>query len=165
MTIPGGYDTGSNQYSGQTQQQYGGAETTPGYHQPVQQAPAPAYNPAPENDYITARIPQESKFSMAGAGQSIVLALIIIGLLLMLTANIVSAAMIKIDWDDSGAMENALITVSILTSIGTIFIPMGLFYAAIALENLGTHVRSGMAIAGGIIVGLMGVLNIPLWSL
>lgn len=102
---------------------------------------------------------------MAGAGQSIVLALIIIGLLLMLTANIVSAAMIKIDWDDSGAMENALITVSILTSIGTIFIPMGLFYAAIALENLGTHVRSGMAIAGGIIVGLMGVLNIPLWSL
>jgi hypothetical protein len=165
VTIPGGYDTGSNQYSGQTQQQYRGAETTPGYNPAVQQAPAPAYNPAPENDYITARIPQESKFSMAGAGQSIVLALIIIGLLLMLTANIVSAAMIKIDWDDTGAMENALITVSILTSIGTIFIPMGLFYAAIALENLGTHVRSGMAIAGGIIVGLMGVLNIPLWSL
>ena len=94
-----------------------------------------------------------------------VLGLIIIGLLLLLTANIISAAMLKIDFDDAGAMENALITVSILTSIGTIFIPMGLFYAAIKLDELGTHVRSGMAIAGGLVVGLMGVFNIPLWSL
>ncbi|NOQ53232.1 MAG: hypothetical protein GQ558_01355 [Thermoplasmata archaeon] len=165
MTIPGGYNTGSNQYSGQTQQPYGGVETTPGYQQPVQQAPAPAYDPAPETDYITARLPQESKFSMAGAGSSVVLGLIIIGLILVLVANIISAAMIKIDFEDSGAMENALITVSILTSIGTVFIPIGLFYAAIKLDELGTHVRSGMAIAGGLIVGLMGVFNIPLWAL
>ena len=102
---------------------------------------------------------------MAGSGQTIVLGLIILGLVLIMTAQIISAAMIKIDFDDSGAMENALITVSILTSIGTILIPMGLFYAAIALDELGTHVRSGMAIAAGIIVGMMGVFSIPLWAL
>ena len=101
---------------------------------------------------------------MVGSGQTIVLGLIILGLVLIMTAQIISAAMIKIDFDDSGAMENALITVSILTSIGTILIPMGL-YAAIALDELGTHVRSGMAIAAGIIVGMMGVFSIPLWAL
>ncbi len=163
MTIPGGYNSGSTQYSGQTQQQYGGVETTPGYQQPVQQAPAPAYNPAPETDYITARIPPESKFSMAGAGNGIVLVLIIIGLILVLTANIISAAMIKIDFEDTGALENTMITISILNSIGVALIPMGLFYAAIKLDDLGTHVRSGMAIAAGLIVGLTGLLTIPLY--
>lgn len=92
-----------------------------------------------------------------------VLGLIIIGLILVLTANIISAAMIKIDFDDTGAVENAMITISILNSIGVALIPMGLFYAAISLDDLGTHVRSGMAIAAGLIVGLTGLLTIPLY--
>ncbi|MCK4300282.1 MAG: hypothetical protein KAX80_12150 [Planctomycetes bacterium] len=163
MTIPGGYDTGSNLYSGQTQPKYGGGETTPGYQPPAQQASAPTYDPNPGTDYVTARIPQESGFSMAGAGKTIVLGLIIIGLILLLTANIITAAAIKIDFDDSDSAENLLVTVSILKSIGLALLPMGLFYAAISLDDLGTHVRSGLAIAAGLIVGLTGLINLPFY--
>ena len=164
MTIPGGYDTGSNQYSGQTQPKYGGGETTPGYHPPVQQAPAPTYDPNRGTDSITARIPKESGFSMAGAGKSIVLGLIIIGLILVLTANIITAAAIKIDFDDNDAEDNLIVTVIILNSIGMALIPIGLFYAAISLDDLGTQVRSGFAIAAGIIVGMTGFIGFPLFN-
>ncbi len=101
---------------------------------------------------------------MAGAGQTIVLALIIIGLILVLTANIITAAGIKIDFDDSEAAENFLVTISILNSIGIALIPMGLFYGAISLDDLGTHVRSGMVIAAGLIVGLSGLITLPLFN-
>lgn len=97
---------------------------------------------------------------MAGSGNSVVLGLIIIGLILLLTAKIIAASMIKIDFDDIGAMENLMLTVNILMAIGTSFITIGLFYAAIALDDLGTHVRSGLAIAGGIIVGLTGFMPV-----
>ncbi len=97
---------------------------------------------------------------MAGAGQTIVLIVIIVGLLLIMTARIITAVMIKVDFDDFDTLKNLTVTALILTSIGIAFISMGLFYAAIALEDLGTHVRSALAITAGIIVVFTGFVSL-----
>jgi hypothetical protein len=157
VTIPGGYDTGNNQYSGQTQPQYGGAETTPGYQQPAQQAPAQTYTPAPKNDYVTARIPDTPRFSMSGVGMSIVLLLVIIGIVILLIAKIYVAQLILVDYGDEDyeeTVEKTQYNYTIMMALGTALIPMGLFIGAAVLDDLGSATRSGFAIAAGIILGL-----------
>lgn len=162
VTVPGGYNTGSAQQSGQTQQQYTGVETTPGYHQPVQQPPPVTYDPAPESDYITARIPDTPRFSMAGVGMGIVLLLVIIGIVILLIAKIYIAQLILLDYDDDDyrdKVESIQYNSTIMVAVGTALIPMGLLIGALALEDLGTHVRSGLAIAAGIMLGLTSFLS------
>jgi hypothetical protein len=159
VTVPGGYNTGSTQYGGQTQQQYSGVETTPGYHQPMQQAPAVTYRPEPETDYITARIPETPRFSMAASSYTVVLALIILGLVLLLVAKIIALAMIKVDFDDVGSYENVTVIVGVLNAVGLTLIPVALFYAAIAMDDLDPPIRSGMAIAAGIIIALTSFVS------
>jgi hypothetical protein len=162
VTVPGGYNTGSAQQSGQTQQQYTGAETTPGYHQPVQQAPPVTYQQQPDPDYITARIPDTPRFSMAGAGMVIVMLLVIIGIVILLIAKIYIAQLILLDYDDDDykdKVESIQYNSTIMVAVGTALIPMGLLIGALALEDLGTHVRSGLAIAAGIMLGLTSFLS------
>ena len=157
MTVPGGYDTGSNQYSGQTQPKYGGGETTPGYHPPVQQAPAPSYDPDRGTDSITARIPETSRFSLAGVGLGIVMLLVIIGIVILLIAKIYLAQLILLergDDDYSEKRDSIQYNSTVMMAVGTALIPMGLFIGALVLEDLGSHLRSGLAIAAGIMLGL-----------
>ena len=87
----------------------------------------------------------------------IVMLLVIIGIVLLLIAKIYLAQLILLergddDYDEKrdGIQYNS----SILIAIGTALIPMGLIIGALVLEDLGSHLRSGLAIAAGIMLGL-----------
>jgi hypothetical protein len=137
---------------------YGGAETQPGYQPPAQQQVT--YNPTPDRDYITARIPETPRFSMSGYSYTVVLALIVTGIILLLVARIIAVSMIKLDYDDTGTLENLTVVIGILSSIGLALIPIGLFYSALAMDDLDPPIRSGLAIAGGVIVGLTSFVTL-----
>ncbi len=99
---------------------------------------------------------------MAGAGMVIVLLLVIIGIVILLIAKIYIAQLILLDYSDddySEKVESTQYNSTIMIAVGTALIPMGLLIGALALEDLGTHVRSGLAIAAGIMLGLTSFIS------
>jgi len=94
---------------------------------------------------------------MGGVGLGIVMLLVIIGIVILLIAKIYLAQLIVLERgdDDYGEKRDSIqYNSTILMAVGTALIPMGLFIGALVLEDLGTHVRSGLAIAAGILLGL-----------
>ncbi len=99
---------------------------------------------------------------MAGAGMVIVLLLVIIGIVILLIAKIYIAQLILLDYGDEDykdKVESTQYNSTIMIAVGTALIPMGLLIGALALEDLGTHVRSGLAIAAGIMLGLTSFIS------
>lgn len=165
MTVPGGYNTGSDYYGGQAQQPAGGYEPTAGYQQPAPPPSTTTYDPRPDSDYITSRIP-DTGMSMSGAGRIVILIIIILGIILLLTAKIHAASLIKLDDDDfddydeyRDKVESITYTATILSAVATALIPLGLLIAAIMMEDLGPATRSGLAIAAGVILALTGFIG------
>ena len=104
--------------------------------------------------------------SMSGAGRIVILIIIIIGIILMLTAKIHAASLIKLDDDDfddydeyRDKVESITYTATILSAVAVALIPLGLLIAAIMMEDLGPATRSGLAIAAGVILALTGFIG------
>ena len=95
---------------------------------------------------------------MATVGKFLVLLLVVIGIILVLVAKIHAASLITKDydpWEDNpDDVKQIEYNSTVLSAIGTALIPLGLFFAAITMEDLGPHTRSGLAIAGGVIIAL-----------
>ena len=94
---------------------------------------------------------------MGGIGAAIVLLLVIIGIVILLIAKIYVAQLILLDYSDEDYAERTeeiQYNFTIMMALGTALIPMGLLIGAVVLEDLGSATRSGLAIAGGIILGL-----------
>lgn len=156
MTVPGGSDTGSDYYGGQAQQPAAGYDPTAGYQQP---APAvPEYQEPRYSDMMSK--PAGGGMGMGGVGKMIVLILVIIGLIILLTARIHAASLIKLDSDDFDdydeyreKVESVSYNSTILVAVANMLIPLGLLIAAISMEDLGPATRSGLAIAAGVVIG------------
>lgn len=166
--MTGGYSD-SYQQTDQTGGQ-GAYDPTAGYSPAAtyQEPAAAPYDPSPDTSYTTARVPKERSFSMEGVGRGIVLLLIIVGIVLILVAKVMAAQLITIDYnpfdDDADEVEQQIEDIqynsTVLSAVAIALISMGLMMAAVMLEGLGTSVRSGLAIAAGIIIGLTGFLPI-----
>ncbi len=94
---------------------------------------------------------------MGGIGAAVVLLLVIIGIVILLIAKIYVAQLILLDYSDEDYAERTeeiQYNFTIMMALGTALIPMGLLIGAVVLEDLGSATRSGLAIAGGIILGL-----------
>jgi hypothetical protein len=161
--MTGGY---SDSYQ-QTEQQEGQGAYDPsaGYSAAAtyQQPAATAYEPEPDTGYTTSRVPRGPSFSSEGMGRGLVLVLVVIGIIILLVARIYAAGLIKIDYTDDDAgekIESITYNTTVMNALAIALVSMGLMIGAIALEGLGTHVRSGLAIAAGIIIGLAGFLPV-----
>jgi hypothetical protein len=125
------------------------------------------YDPGGAPAYTMAAPKRERSVSAGGAVKGIVLTLIMIGIILMLVSKVYAAGLIKLDYSDyddpddlEKKVENTQYYSTVMNAIAVALIPMGLLLAAIVMEDLGTHVRSGLAIAAGIIIGLTGFMPI-----
>jgi hypothetical protein len=85
---------------------------------------------------------------------------VVVGILLLLAAKIVASIVIKMDISDYDAIENIAFVSTLLASIATAVIPIGLIYGAISLDELGARIQSALAIAAGIIIGLTGIVSV-----
>ena len=82
---------------------------------------------------------------------------VLIGIVILLIAKIYVAQLILLDFTDDDYAERTeeiQYNYSIMMALGTALIPMGLVIGALVLEDLGSHLRSGLAIAAGIMLGL-----------
>jgi len=97
--------------------------------------------------------------SMEGVGRGVVLVLVIIGIVLLMVSRIYAAGVIKLDYDEMDKVEDISYNTTIINAVAIALVSMSLLIGAVALEGLGPHTRSGLAIAAGIVIGLNAFLG------